>query len=401
MTEPNTELPPLVQPWATNIAPTVWAVQLTDDADWEAVAAWVGGTVESSRDATDEYQSCITIPREGGGSPQVAHEDCWVIRNEAGGRIVAEPTFVDSGVVAEMRARQLAAELAVFRERDALTRKALQAEGDGPLQFLALRVRQERDRATAERDEARTRLRGMARRVGDWRRTSAGHYADFYHAAQERQRDDERLFAENQRLATELAEWRSGARRRTWPVVEAVPDGVAYAAHLVRAQGTEGGEEHDRLLREAAQRLKALHDAAQLLLHGRAVLEWLHAEAVWQREQALATAARFSVLHLDEARAHDATIRCWREAMAERDEALAALEKQQATLAEAVVIPEDARSEIRDVISNPALQKLKREQTEGQRETFTSWGARAVLKLMESWRVFGAASEASQRKECS
>ncbi len=105
MTETNsTELPPLAQPWATNIAPTVWAVQLTDDVDWEAVAAWVGGTVESSRDATDEYQSCITIPREGGGSPQVAHEDWWVIRNEVGGRIIAGPTFISADGVARMRA---------------------------------------------------------------------------------------------------------------------------------------------------------------------------------------------------------------------------------------------------------------------------------------------------------
>ncbi len=105
MTEPRTELPPIEQPWATCIAPTVWAVQLTDDTDWEAVAAWVGGTVESIRDATDEYQSCITIPREGGGQPQVAHDDWWVIRNEAGGRIVASPTFLSGQVVADIRER--------------------------------------------------------------------------------------------------------------------------------------------------------------------------------------------------------------------------------------------------------------------------------------------------------
>lgn len=71
----------------------------------------------------------------------------------------------------------------------------------------------------------------------------------------------------------------------------------------------------------------------------------------------------------------------------ERDEALAALEKQQAVLAEAVVIPDDARTEIRNAIANPAGQKLKREQVGDQRETVASWGARAVLKLMESWRA--------------
>jgi hypothetical protein len=105
VTEPNNiELPPIAQPWATNIAPTVWAVQLTDDADWEAIAAWVGGTVETTRDATDEYQSCITIPRPE-GSPQVAHDGWWVIRNEAGGRHIMSPTCVSAEVVADLRMR--------------------------------------------------------------------------------------------------------------------------------------------------------------------------------------------------------------------------------------------------------------------------------------------------------
>jgi hypothetical protein len=89
---------------------------------------------------------------------------------------------------------------------------------------------------------------------------------------------------EVQRLTQELSAWRSGARRRTWPTVATVPDGVTYAAHLARAQGTEGGEEHDRLLREASQRMKALRDAAQTLLQERDVLTWLHAEARWHAE---------------------------------------------------------------------------------------------------------------------
>jgi len=67
----------------------------------------------------------------------------------------------------------------------------------------------------------------------------------------------------------ELARWRSGQRRHSWPVVESVPDGLSYAAKLVREQGTEGGDEHDRLLREASARMKALHDAAKMLIADR------------------------------------------------------------------------------------------------------------------------------------
>lgn len=64
----------------------------------------------------------------------------------------------------------------------------------------------------------------------------------------------------------ELDRWRSGQRRKGLPTVAAVPDGIPYAARLARAIGTEGGEEHDRLLSEACQRMKGLHDAATTLL---------------------------------------------------------------------------------------------------------------------------------------
>lgn len=67
-------------------------------------------------------------------------------------------------------------------------------------------------------------------------------------------------------LRAELERWRSGQRRRSWPVVESVPDGMAFAGALVRAQGTEGGDEHDLLLREAAVRLRDLSDVAGQLL---------------------------------------------------------------------------------------------------------------------------------------
>lgn len=67
----------------------------------------------------------------------------------------------------------------------------------------------------------------------------------------------------------ELKHWRSGNRRLAWPVIEAVPDGMHYAAELVRAQGTEGGDEHDALLRAAATRLRDLDLAAGPLLADR------------------------------------------------------------------------------------------------------------------------------------
>lgn len=84
----------------------------------------------------------------------------------------------------------------------------------------------------------------------------------------------------------------------------------------------------------------------------------------------------------------------------QRDEALAALEKQQAMLSGVALIPEDARSEIRDVISNPALRKLRRKRDGGQQETFASWGARAVLDLLASWGVRRATSELPDPVAC-
>lgn len=77
---------------------------------------------------------------------------------------------------------------------------------------------------------------------------------------------DEYIAREHADLIAEVEHWRSGRRRKSWPVIKSVPDGVKYAALLARAQGTEGGDDHDRLLREAAQRLKALSDVAGVLL---------------------------------------------------------------------------------------------------------------------------------------
>lgn len=74
------------------------------------------------------------------------------------------------------------------------------------------------------------------------------------------------LMADADRLRRELDRWESGQRSKGLPVVESVPDGVTYAARLLHAQGTEGGDEHDDLLRSAAERLKQLSDAASHLL---------------------------------------------------------------------------------------------------------------------------------------
>lgn len=86
------------------------------------------------------------------------------------------------------------------------------------------------------------------------------------------------LCDEVERLASELAQWKCGRRRHVWPVVDSVPDGLHFAAELARAQGTEGGEDHDRLLREAAMRMKALRDTASMLLADRNRLRTLLAE---------------------------------------------------------------------------------------------------------------------------
>lgn len=102
-------LPTLVQPWATEIRPGLWAVRLTDDAnggDWEPIAAWVGGELTSFRDATDEDHAAIVIPRPYG--PREAYEDWWVLRNEAGGRYVASPSFFDQQVDLTPLARKVA-----------------------------------------------------------------------------------------------------------------------------------------------------------------------------------------------------------------------------------------------------------------------------------------------------
>jgi hypothetical protein len=82
----------------------------------------------------------------------------------------------------------------------------------------------------------------------------------------------ETLRAEVERLTEELGRWTSGRRVKGLRTVESVPDGLHYAAELVRAQGTEGGLAHDDLLVAAGMRLKALDDASRQLLAEAVVL---------------------------------------------------------------------------------------------------------------------------------
>lgn len=97
----------------------------------------------------------------------------------------------------------------------------------------------------------------------------------------------------------ELERWRSGSLRKSWPKVESVPDGLRYAAELVRSQGTEGGDEHDELLRQAAIRLRDMNDAARVLVADRDLLLWLHAEAAWQRDAGYQMLERLETQHVD------------------------------------------------------------------------------------------------------
>lgn len=68
----------------------------------------------------------------------------------------------------------------------------------------------------------------------------------------------------------ELERWRAGLRRHSWPIVDEVPDGTKYAVELLRAMhDLDLGEPHDRLLGEAAARLKQLTEISGALLADR------------------------------------------------------------------------------------------------------------------------------------
>ncbi|WP_372595533.1 hypothetical protein [Actinotalea sp.] len=95
------------------------AVPLGEDADWERIAKWCGGTIESSADMSGEWSSAIRIPGVGD-----AWEGSWIVQRHDltfAIRAVVEGPSVKSVEVTEA----LRAEVARLRlEIDRLTRMA-------------------------------------------------------------------------------------------------------------------------------------------------------------------------------------------------------------------------------------------------------------------------------------
>lgn len=214
MTEPNTGLPRLA-PGTYQLTKRIvvgenGTYKFVDEPGGEAILGFFHRTLTGVRPV-------VTGPGE--SDKHVAATirtaiDQWHVQDDpAETDGVSMPEYIrralaDAGVLASD-----AAELALFRERDALTRKALKAEGDDPLQFLALHVRQQRDRATAERDEARARLRGMARRASmlrrsreKWRRLAGKQTHERVHDMAASMASNGQLRAENRRVKAERDE---------------------------------------------------------------------------------------------------------------------------------------------------------------------------------------------------
>jgi chromosome segregation ATPase len=138
------------------------------------------------------------------------------------------------------------------------------------------------------------------------------------------------------------------------------------------------------------------------------VLAWLHAETRWllhgmarrvggvRRELAVSERVTMRVSQsrdsfMSEVRHFEEKVR---RIETERDEALAALAQQQTLLARAVLVwPQDAMVRIRECIADPSRMGPR------QDETVAGWGARAVLKLMESWRVYSGELPANSKLE--
>lgn len=116
--------------------------------------------------------------------------------------------------------------------------------------------------------------------------------------------------------------------------------------------------------------------AAVVALVGPALdtLAWLHAEAVWQRNE---NAKVWAVTQQD----LDGTLSRLHETRVERN----ALRAQLATAV--FVWPKDAMVRIRECIADPS-RMVVRSFISG--ETVAGWGARAVVELMESWRAPGS-----------
>lgn len=67
------------------------AVHLSEEADWEAIAAWCGGSLGSTQDPSGEYAGYIDIPGVG-----CAGESCWItLAHDGTFRIRAEVAAPD------------------------------------------------------------------------------------------------------------------------------------------------------------------------------------------------------------------------------------------------------------------------------------------------------------------
>jgi hypothetical protein len=73
---------------------TIEAVQLTDEADWDAIAAWCGGRIHQTQDPSDEYVTSLTIPTLEG--TMWASENDWVIRGVKGEFYPCKPDIFEA-----------------------------------------------------------------------------------------------------------------------------------------------------------------------------------------------------------------------------------------------------------------------------------------------------------------
>jgi hypothetical protein len=79
----------------------VQAVQLTEAADWEAIAAWCGGRLLHHTDITDEKETVLVVPTLHGEVR--AYEGQWVCKGPRDCWPVDEETFAETYEIAEER----------------------------------------------------------------------------------------------------------------------------------------------------------------------------------------------------------------------------------------------------------------------------------------------------------
>jgi hypothetical protein len=141
----------------------------------------------------------------------------------------------------------------------------LEAEDRGLVDAVELLV-QQRDTLVWLHAEAVWRLRGMARRVGEWRGTSAKHYAEFHQAVEDWGRNDEAMLAENQRLADELAlaQERIAKTRQALRLDEKWS--VQHGALAVRSERDRAVAERDALRAQLAAAVKLPSDTDEAVL---------------------------------------------------------------------------------------------------------------------------------------